>query len=162
MVPRVLGQYLPDSVRRQVPYVDSRVSCVAEDFTPFGHFHVLGQKHMRTTLMHSNGSTEDSHVLRLNHHEETILAPLITANSLKGVLLLGHDMTGYIKEVTAILECCSACSFERGGAEYQATLCHQGEFWMNGFSHLIERLAVPVMIFLHMQAVELALKQVLL
>ena len=142
LVPRLLGQHLPDTVKIHLQYaVKDNLSFIAENFAPFGHFHVLSQNQMRTTFMNSQSNAEP-HVLKLSQHEEKTLADLIFANSLEGVILLAHAMTGYIKELEEVLKSCSKCSLEQDGAEYQAILCHKGES-VAGFTGQMCKLPVP-------------------
>ena len=128
MVPRLLGEYLPDTVRKHMPYADTNLSYAALNFLPFGHFHVMSQEQIRTTVMDSSNSNDaDSHGLRLSQNQEETLGPLIGVSTLEGVLMLAHGMAGYVKEVQDILESCSACRFAQGETDYQATLCHHGK-----------------------------------
>lgn len=92
MVPRLLGRYLPDTMRVHMHYVHPSLSFAAENFTPFGNFHVMSQTQMQSTNIDSHYSQgADMNALQLTEHQEEKLNALIGAHTLEGVIMLAHD-----------------------------------------------------------------------
>lgn len=126
MVPRLLGRFVPETVRPHLFYVNPEVSHAALNFTPFGHFHLLSQNQMLSTMMDSRGGYADNHALQMSQQYQEALGPLIAQHSLEGVLLLSHAMGGYITEVKGVLSSDVSCGSKQASRLYQATLCHTG------------------------------------
>lgn len=122
-------------------YVHESLWSPAKNFTPFGNFHVMSQTQMQSTVMgshNSQSSSADMNALQLTPHQEERLNALIGAHTLEGVITLAHGINGYIEEVTGILKC--AVCFMQDTTEYQATLCHRGQYQALRFALTVARL----------------------
>ena len=131
MVPRLLGQFLPEIVRKTIGDIfDSRLIAAAQNFAPLGHFHILlGDQQMQSRPVDNN-----LHALSLSLQQTEALHKLIQATSVEGGLAAAHGMLGYAECVSGILKGISVCEFGGQPADYEATLCQPSKLLYSSHS----------------------------